>query len=142
MAIESRSGSPTWQVTLTQMPLDVDCEMLDCNGSGLSDCLITGEDGLLACLEASSGHVHWYSDVHTYPRMPLPMSDIDSDGIDDLVSVEMIERSRYVVLVSGRTGKLILRRPVTNCHDVVLNSIDSTFELSYSCVDKPNEREY
>ncbi|XP_014220494.1 uncharacterized protein LOC106648262 isoform X1 [Trichogramma pretiosum] len=139
LAMQSTTGTPAWQRPLKEYPKEIDCEMHDTDGSGQSDCLITGENGMLACVDPLSGKEYWYSEVPTYETLPLPMPDIDGDCIRDLISVEEKNDNRSIVFLSGTSGKLIYRLFVPECHEIELHSISSNFVLSYTCDDNSTD---
>ncbi|XP_001608079.1 uncharacterized protein LOC100124186 [Nasonia vitripennis] len=133
LSMQGTSGIPLWWVVLKRLPTDIDCEILDTDGSGKPDCLVSGEGGLLVSIEPIAGTIHWNSEIHAQPALPLLLSDLDSDGINDLLTIELTNSSQSLVFLSGKSGKVLARQSIPGCQSVELSDIDSAFVLSYTC---------
>lgn len=133
LSMHGTSGIPLWWVVLKKLPIDINCEILDTDGSGKPDCLVSGQGGLLVSIEPIAGTIHWNSEIHSHTDLPLPLSDLDSDGINDLVTVEITNSSHNLAFLSGKNGKLLVRRSISECESVKLISVDSSFILTYIC---------
>ena len=131
--MQGTSGISLWWVILKRLPWEIDCELLDTDGSGKPDCLVSGLGGLLVSIEPIAGTIHWNSEINTQIHLPLLLSDVDADGINDLLTIETVNSTQNIVFLSGKSGKLVARRPVPECSDMRLLSIDSSFVLSYTC---------
>ncbi|XP_058797452.1 uncharacterized protein LOC131667776 [Phymastichus coffea] len=138
LSMQGTNGIPLWWVVLKRVPTDINCELLDTDGSGKPDCLVSGQGGLLVSIEPIAGTIHWNSDTHTHSDLPMLLSDVDSDGIDDLLSIELANVGFNLVLLSGRTGKLIHPWPMPKCRRISLDSIDAAFVLKYTCYNESN----
>lgn len=142
LSMQGTSGIPLWWVVLKRLPTDIDCEILDTDGSGKPDCLVSGEGGLLVSIEPIAGTIHWNSEIHAQPELPLLLSDLDSDGINDLLSIELTNSSQNLVLLSGKSGKVLARRSIPGCQSVKLSNIDMSFVLSYTCYNGNSNRKF
>ena len=138
LSLQSSNGELEWLVKLKQMPVDINCEMLDVDGLGKPDCLISGKNGLLISLKPVSGSIQWNSNITVYEKLPLLVADLNNDNINDLISVEITNDKQNIVFMSGKTGKLIIRHTVQDCNKINLISIESNFSLLYSCGDDGN----
>ncbi|KAJ8683226.1 hypothetical protein QAD02_019018 [Eretmocerus hayati] len=136
LSIQGNSGITLWWVPLKRLPVDIDCQMIDTDGSGKPDCIVSSENGSLASIDPIAGTVHWNSEVPTHMDLPLLLLDLDSDGINDLLSIEITNSSQNLVFLSGRSGKLLARHIVLNCQSLKLVNIDSSFVLTYICQDQ------
>lgn len=140
LSLQGTSGIPLWWVVLKKLPVNINCRLFDTKGSGKPDCLVSGEDGLLISIEPISGTTLWNSELHTYEDLPLQLSDLDSDGINDLLSVSISNTSQDLVFISGKNGKLLTRLSISGCNMIKLKSIDSSLTLSYWCYNKYFDR--
>lgn len=136
--MQGTTGIPLWWVILKRVPTAIDCELLDSDGSGKADCLVSGEGGLLVSIEPIAGTIHWNSDTHTHSDLPLLLSDVNADGTDDLLSVELANPGFNLVLLSGKNGKLLHRWPMPKCERIRLDGIDAAFVLKYTCYNESN----
>ncbi|XP_024946179.1 uncharacterized protein LOC107272793 isoform X2 [Cephus cinctus] len=141
LSVQGVSGTPLWWVTLKRLPLEIDCFALDTDGSGKPDCIVAGEKGLLVSIEPTTGMIHWSSAIHTYSKLPVLLPDIDSDGIDDLLSVEIMAESILgLVLLSGRNGQVVGRPLTRDCSSIQIISFNSNVTVSYSCDETNGKR--
>ncbi|KZC11312.1 hypothetical protein WN55_02547, partial [Dufourea novaeangliae] len=105
MSMQGNSGLPLWLVSLQRPPTEIDCISVDTDRSGKPDCIVAGDQGLLASIEPIAGTIHWSSKIHTFEKLPVILPDIDSDRVADFLSVEVaIKNMPNLVLLSGGTG--------------------------------------
>lgn len=141
ISMHGGNGSPLWWVPLPHLPTEIDCKNLDADGSGNPDCLIAGEHGLLVCIEPIAGTVRWSSSVRTHSELPIFLPDLNGDGVDDLLSVELAEESTAgLALLSGRDGHLLGHHLRSDCHRILISSLDFTGRVSYLCHVSSGER--
>lgn len=134
MSMQGNSGLPLWLVPLKRLPTNVDCISIDVDRSGKPDCIVTGEQGLLVSIEPIAGTIHWSSAYHTFSKLPVILPDIDSDDIEDLLSVSIDDANMsFLVFLSGRTGQLLGRYSINNCTFVDIYNLISNGSISYSC---------
>ncbi|XP_031830697.1 uncharacterized protein LOC116426202 [Nomia melanderi] len=134
MSMKENSGVPLWLVSLKRPPTEIDCISVDTDQSGKPDCIVAGDQGLLASIEPIAGIIHWSSKIHTFEKLPVILPDIDSDGVADLLSVEVaIKNMPNVVLLSGRTGHLLGRYSPGNCSLIDIYNLISNDTVSYIC---------
>lgn len=141
-SLQGTSGIPLWWIVLKRLPIDINCDLIDTDGSGKPDCIVSGEGGLLISIEPISGTIHWNAEVHTTPELPLVLSDLDGDRINDLIAIEITNTSQNLIFLSGKTGKLLRRQDIANCQYVKLNRVDLSFVLTYTCYNGNNDRMY
>ena len=134
LSMQGTNGIPLWWVILKRVPRDINCYILDTDKSGKSDCIVVGEQGLLDSIEPTTGMIHWRSAIHTSPELPVPLPDVDSDGINDLLSVLVNEEPNVkLVLISGKTGNLLGTYSLPECQVVQLYSLNSNYSIPYLC---------
>ncbi|KOC60289.1 hypothetical protein WH47_08661, partial [Habropoda laboriosa] len=105
MSMQGNSGLPLWLVSLKRQPTEIDCISVDTDRSGKPDCIVAGDQGLLASIEPIAGTIHWSSKIYTFKKLPLILSDIDSDGVEDFLSIEIaVKNMPNIVLLSGGSG--------------------------------------
>ncbi|XP_012273531.1 uncharacterized protein LOC105696001 [Orussus abietinus] len=138
LSIRGSNGIPLWWVSLKRLPVDINCTILDVDGSGKPDCLVAGEKGLLIAIEPTAGTVHWSSTLNTYSELPVLLSDANSDGIDDLLSVESSEEfNSNLLLVSGKNGELLSRYKFSeDCKVTRIYGLEVSSDISYLCSDR------
>ncbi|XP_006624049.1 uncharacterized protein LOC102674851 isoform X2 [Apis dorsata] len=106
-------------------------DQVDTDRSGKPDCIVVGNQGLLASIEPIAGTIHWSSNIHTFEKLPLILSDIDSDTVEDFLSIEIATKNN-LVLLSGATGHLLGRYSPKNCSSIDINNhFNDT--ISYIC---------
>lgn len=136
ISVQGNSGIPLWWVILKRIPKDINCVVLDTDGSGKPDCLVSGEKGLLASIEPTSGVMHWNSLLHTHEKLPVLLPDVNNDGIGDLLTVELNDQeksqSNNLVILSGKNG-ILLARQRTACSFIELTDLDFNMTVSYIC---------
>ncbi|XP_023245391.1 uncharacterized protein LOC106641812 isoform X2 [Copidosoma floridanum] len=140
LSMKGTSGIPLWWVALQRLPIDISCDLIDTDGSGKPDCLVSCEGGLLVSIEPITGTIHWKAEVPSTSELPLVLSDLDADRIHDLIGVELTNTSQNLVFLSGKTGKLLMRREIPDCQYVKLNRIDFSFVLTYTCYNGDNNQ--
>ncbi|XP_046814958.1 uncharacterized protein LOC124422496 isoform X2 [Vespa crabro] len=110
VSIHGTSGLYLWLVCLERVPTNIDCISIDTDRSGKTDCIVVGERGLLKSIDPTTGIIHWNSEVHTFPKLPVILPDLNSDGIEDLLSVELTQGNiSSLVLLSGITKYVSLK---------------------------------
>ncbi|CAK9823857.1 hypothetical protein ANTRET_LOCUS2117 [Anthophora retusa] len=136
MSMQGNSGLPLWLVSLKRQPTEIDCISVDTDRSGKPDCIVAGDQGLLASIEPIAGTIHWSSKIYTFEKLPLILSDIDSDGVDDFLSIEIaIKNMPNIVLLSGGSGNLLGRYSPGNCSSIDLYNQILNDSISYVCYD-------
>ncbi|PBC30317.1 hypothetical protein APICC_09135 [Apis cerana cerana] len=131
MSMQGNSGLPLWLVSLKRLPTEIDCISVDTDRSGKPDCIVVGNQGLLASIEPIAGTIHWSSNIHTFEKLPLILSDVDSDTVEDFLSIEIATKNN-LVLLSGATGHLLGRYSPKNCSSIDINNhFNDT--ISYIC---------
>ncbi|KAJ8949316.1 hypothetical protein NQ318_006741, partial [Aromia moschata] len=96
------NGAVAWDFKQDSQPNEMDCSLIDINGNGYTDCLVTDERGLKA-IETISGeavrHAH-SADEKSIPEldMPVKLTDFNDDGVSELLSVY---KQKYFLLISG-----------------------------------------
>lgn len=131
MSMQGNSGLPLWLVSLKRLPTEIDCISVDTDQSGKPDCIVVGNQGLLASIEPIAGTIHWSSNIHTFEKLPLILSDVDSDTVEDFLSIEIATKNNFVLL-SGATGHLLGRYSPKNCSSIDINNhFNDT--ISYIC---------
>ncbi|KAG7205648.1 hypothetical protein KM043_007604 [Ampulex compressa] len=132
MSMQGNSGLPLWLVSLKRLPTEIDCLSIDTDRSGVPDCIVAGNQGLLVSIEPIAGTIHWSSMIHTFPKLPVILPDIDSDGIEDLLSVE-IGTQPSLVLLTGGTGRLLGRYTPVNCSSIDIYNLAINGTISFAC---------
>ncbi|XP_076247668.1 uncharacterized protein LOC143187377 [Calliopsis andreniformis] len=136
ISMQANSGLPLWLVSLQRSPTEIDCFSVDTDRSGKPDCIVAGDQGLLASIEPIAGTIHWSSKIHTYEKLPVILPDIDSDGVEDFLSVEVATKNMpNLVILSGGTGHLLGRYSPGNCSMIYLYNPISNHNVSYMCYD-------
>lgn len=143
MSLQGNSGLPLWLVSLKRPPTEIDCNSVDTDQSGKPDCIVAGEHGLLASIKPIAGIVHWSSTIHTHEKLPLILPDIDSDGVEDFLSIEIAAKNTSnLVLLSGGTGHLLGRYSPRNCSLLDMYNYVSNDTVSYICYDSSKQSKY
>lgn len=143
MSMQANSGLPLWLVSLKRPPTEIDCISVDTDRSGKPDCIVAGNQGLLASIEPIAGTIHWSSKIYTYEKLPLILPDIDSDKIEDFLSIEVPPKSMpNLVLLSGGTGHLLGRYSPGNCSSIDIDNHVLNNTVSYICYDDNRKGKY
>ncbi|KYN44569.1 Protein ITFG3 [Trachymyrmex septentrionalis] len=104
ISMQGNNGLPLWLVPLKRLPTIIDCTSIDIDQSGKTDCIVAGERGLLISIEPIAGTIHWSATARTIPKLPVIISDIDADNIEDLLSIAVDNANiSSLVLLSGKT---------------------------------------
>lgn len=137
MSMRGSTGLPLWLVPLKKLPTEIDCISIDTDCSGKPDCVVAGEEGLLISIEPIAGTIHWTSTVHTFSKLPVVLPDLNSDGVEDFLSVEiMVQHRPGLVILSGKTGQLLGRYVPGNCSVIDIYHLVHNDTISYVCQDK------
>ncbi|XP_076639211.1 uncharacterized protein LOC143351520 isoform X1 [Colletes latitarsis] len=140
ISMQGNSGLPLWLVRLERPPTEIDCISVDTDRSGKPDCIVAGDQGLLASIEPIAGTIHWSSKIHTFNKLPVILSDIDSDEVNDFLSVEVtMKNTSNLVLLSGRSGHLLGRYSPGNCLSIDIYNLVFNNTISYACYDNNRE---
>ena len=122
IALNSLDGTTIWEQGVKFAAFAVRC-ILDVNGDGAPDCLVSGRSAGFVALSGADGALLWSVDpaivFGTYNfYFPLVLPDMDDDGVDDIINVhggdpkyEPTEHDRspaFLVAVSGRTGQKLM----------------------------------
>ncbi|XP_011704519.1 PREDICTED: uncharacterized protein LOC105459876 [Wasmannia auropunctata] len=136
ISMQGNNGLPLWLVPLKQLPIIIDCTSIDIDQSGKPDCIVVGEEGLLISIEPIAGTIHWSSTIRTVPKLPVIIPDIDTDNIEDLLSITIDDKSiSSLVFLSGKTGQLLERYSINNCIFIDIYNLVSNGTISYNCYD-------
>ncbi|XP_043273721.1 protein FAM234B [Venturia canescens] len=147
LSMQGNTGTLLWWVPLQKKwPTDINCTTFDADGSETPDCIVSGEN-LLLSIDPTAGTIHWTSLYPTKPQLPLIIPDVDSDGIDDLLSVTQNGYPQGgIILLSGKNGKYLGEHMNSDCESFARNSIriirlESNGDISYICKGKtsPNQ---
>lgn len=140
--MQGNNGLPLWLVPLKRLPTIIDCTSIDIDQSGKPDCIVAGEQGLLISIEPIAGTIHWSSTIHTVPKLPVIIPDIDADNIEDLLSVTIDNTSNVssLVFLSGKTGQLLESYSINNCISIDIYNLVSNGNISYNCYDNNAKR--
>lgn len=141
VSIEGTSSLYLWFVRLERVPTNIDCISIDTDQSGKPDCIVVGERGLLKSIDPTTGIIHWSSESHTFPNLPVIIPDLNSDGTEDLLSVEITqENASSLVLLSGSSGQLLDRYVKQNCSSVNIYNLVTDGTILYLCHDMNGKR--
>lgn len=137
MSMQGDNGLPLWLVFLQRPPTEIDCVSVDTDRSGKPDCIVAGEQGLLASIDPIAGTIHWSSKIYTFDKLPLILSDVDSDGVEDFLSIELTTKNTSnLVLLSGANGHLLGRYTPENCSSVdMYHHRAFNHNVTYDCYD-------
>ncbi|XP_033207348.1 uncharacterized protein LOC117166961 [Belonocnema kinseyi] len=134
LSIQGTNGMLLWWIIRKRVPTDINCHALDIDGLEKPDCIVVGEQGLLDSINSTTGVIQWRSTTRTYQKLPVVLPDVDLDGTNDLLSVDVsAESNMKLVLISGKDGSLLKTHPISACHDVQLYGLDSNFSVPYFC---------
>jgi len=122
VAVNGLNGEVIWSNNLTRPVFGIHC-VIDVNEDGDKDCFVIGRFHQWDTINKNTGEVIWEIDSNLgYPGYnfyyPLPLEDLDGDGIMDILSVhggdqwyqptEINRSPALVVIVSGKTGKKLI----------------------------------
>jgi len=141
--MQGNTGLLLWLVPLKRLPTIIDCTSIDIDNSGKPDCIVAGEQGQLVSIEPIAGTIHWSSTIHTFPKLPVILPDIDADDIEDLLSVTIDNANMsHLVILSGKTGQLLQRYAVNNCTSIDIYNLTVNGNIVCSCYDDNAKRKY
>ncbi|XP_050086431.1 uncharacterized protein LOC126571715 [Anopheles aquasalis] len=125
LALDGRTGATLWQRWTSFTIFSLQCNGIDINADGTSDCVAAGRGGLILALDGRNGRILWelkdYSDLESYAEISIDLytinvvSDANGDGIADIVAVHVEETQRahggHIKLISGATGAIVRSIP-------------------------------
>lgn len=128
IARDGRDGSLLWMRPTASEVFAVSCGVIDGNGDGFADCLISGRSSQLSLINARNGEVIWDAYERLKPFLiwnvysPIITHDLDEDGVQDVLVAhggdmraqpwEVCRRAGELRFFSGASGNAI-GRPVT-----------------------------
>lgn len=130
------TGTVAWEFRQEVEPFAIDCKTIDTDNDGTLDCLLVDHKGLKA-IETISGQALWHA--HSEEKsllmnleLPVAISDLDNDGIVDLLSV--FNQDSFLV-ISGKTGRVLAKIRVPYCERIKgISSADKQSEtVLYRC---------
>lgn len=127
---------PLWWVKLPRLPTAIDCNNHNVDDNGKADCIVVGEKGLLVSIEQITGTVQWSSNATTHSKLPVFLPDLNNDGANELLSVDLSGGIPGLALISGKNGDLIAQRKQKDCKNVAIHGVDADATVSFSCEDK------
>lgn len=137
------SGQVGWYDELVNEPRIIDCNLIDADMSGGTDCLIMDEYGEMSCINPISGQWIWHLAEHTSNipeklNFPLVLPDINGDHVKDLLIACMVINQNRTFnafkLISGAKGTQIGQNfIIKNCSYIHKFQIDVQFQISYNC---------
>lgn len=138
------SGQVGWYDELVNEPRIIDCNLIDADMSGNTDCLIIDEYGEISCINPVSGQWIWHLGEHTSNapeklNFPLVLPDINGDHVKDLlIACTVMNRNRTFnafKLISGAKGTQIGQNfIIKNCSYIHKFQIDAQFNIIYICI--------
>ncbi|XP_066587890.1 uncharacterized protein [Prorops nasuta] len=137
ISMQGTSGKFLWKALLKRSPTAIDCVTLDTDKSGKPDCIVVGEKGLLDSIQPTAGTINWSSKFQTFPQLPIILPDVDSDGVEDLLSVDIKNKDLpYLVILSGASGALLGEFHInTTCSDINIYNLITKDVVTFSCHD-------
>lgn len=143
------SGQVAWYDELVNEPSIIDCNLIDADLSGDTDCLVIDEFGQMSCINPVSGQWIWHVAETNIPgklNFPLILPDINQDGVKDLLigcTVPSLSQNRTqnaLKLISGANGKQIGRNYIVkNCSYIHRFQIDAQLKISFNCIINDND---
>lgn len=143
VALDGSTGATVWQRNVSFESFAIRCE-LDVDSDGVPDCLVSGRMAGFVALSGVDGTMLWSVDPSvSYPHynffFPLITSDLDGDGVRDIInmhggdpSYENSEAKRspgFLTAISGRTGqKLMEPVPVPDGRETYMSPVQHTFD--------------
>lgn len=137
------SGEVLWMERNLIGPRFIDCESLDVNLDGASDCLVVTKSGV-AVFDGLDGTTHWYVHDHNRPNklfVDLDAAFVITDFNNDRVNEIVIAEGNSMILIDGRTGMAIYYYTFKDCLDVNIKSYERN-EVTYSCRKIKNKLSY
>lgn len=129
------NGAVAWEFQQKICPIELNCSIIDVDGNGFNDCLVTDEKGLKA-IETVSGETIWHANSDqekSIPKldMPVKVDDFDNDGINDLLS---IYKKESFLLISGKTGRAFSNMKLAHSCISISNLTLINSAIKYGCV--------
>ncbi|XP_055323046.1 uncharacterized protein LOC129578447 [Sitodiplosis mosellana] len=138
------SGQVAWYDELANEPSIIDCNLIDADSSGDTDCLVIDELGQMSCINPVSGQWIWHVAETNIPgklNFPLVLPDINGDGVKDLLIASTVNISNQnhtnnaLKLISGANGKQIGRSYIVKkCSFIHRFHIDAQLIISFNCI--------
>lgn len=136
------SGQVAWYDELTNEPSIIDCNLIDADLSGDTDCLVIDEFGEMSCINPISGQWIWHVAETNIPgklNFPLVLPDVNSDGVNDLLIACTVQSQNHtqnaLKLISGANGKQIGRTYIVKkCSYIHRFQIDAQLKISFNCI--------
>lgn len=138
------SGQVGWYDELLNEPSIIDCNLIDADLSGDTDCLVIDEFGEMSCINPISGQWIWHLAEHTSNipeklNFPLIIPDINEDRVKDLlIACTIVNRNRTynaIKLISGAKGTQIGQSfVVKKCSYIHKFQIDAQLKISFNCI--------
>lgn len=138
------SGQVAWYDELTNEPSIIDCNLIDADSNGDTDCLVIDEFGEMSCINPISGQWIWHVSETNIPgklNFPLVVPDVNRDGVKDLLiacTVQGLSKNHThnaLKLISGSSGKQIGRSYIIKkCSYIHRFQIDAQLKISFNCI--------
>ncbi|XP_040571328.1 uncharacterized protein [Lepeophtheirus salmonis] len=148
IGFDPESGQILWKRSISSIIHKHGCHLIDVNGDGIKDCIVTGDSGIFAAINPVNGAELWYTRHHiplTNLSLPRKLPDLNNDGIPELLSAAAVtlpsgvkDHRQHVrnnlVLLSGKTGK-VLGRPylIEECTDLGAVNLTSKLAIQFDC---------
>ncbi|KAF5278867.1 hypothetical protein FQR65_LT03556 [Abscondita terminalis] len=145
ISVLGNNGVVAWYINQPKTSTNLNCYLIDVNGDEINDCLVLGEMGLEA-VDPISGTVFWHAHNHTQSTVmtqlefPVILQDLNSDNINEILTISNFNGESKFVIISGRTG--ILMGEISVGHAGIVNIIEiNANNIIYSCTNE-NETVY
>lgn len=157
VVLSGLTGVVVWIKYLIALPRDIDCSLVDLDGDGKVDCILTGHSDMLYAFNPIVPTNLWFLDVGDLDFSPMDMDfplilpDIDGDNVTDLAiscrialknstetSSANLSRTPHnrIAVVSGKTGRLLGKYFVDDaCTTISRLALDSMWSMTYGCAD-------
>ena len=124
-AWDGANGTLLWFTPSYSEIFALNCDGVDIDGDGASECVVAGRMGVFFAVNARTGDIFWHGDATLVNSSwnvytPAAVDDLDGDGVADLVVAnggnqafsphETNRDAGQLFVVSGRTGLGINRR--------------------------------
>ncbi|XP_018569532.1 uncharacterized protein LOC108909627 [Anoplophora glabripennis] len=128
------NGAIAWDFQQGNCPIDMNCSIIDVDGNGFNDCLVTDEKGLKV-IETVSGEAVWHANSDqekSIPKldMPVKVDDFDNDGTNELLS---IYKKKSFLLISGKTGRALSNIKLSRSCTYISNLTLVSSAIRYGC---------
>lgn len=138
------TGEVAWYDAINQEPSIIDCNLIDADWNGDSDCLVIDEFGEMSCINPVSGQWIWHiaKKTNNTPEklnFPLILPDINNDHVKDLLTTcTTANKNRTynaLKLISGANGRQIGKSYVIKkCSFIHKFQIDTQLKISFNCI--------